>query len=270
MKKTLTTFAIALLAAFTLAMTPFSFQFVNPDGTASTNQWVMTLYPPSQGVVVFGTNIIVGSGSITLTPNASGFGTNQCLPTQYRVFCASNGLGFLVNVLDTPTTAPLTTYANSVPVVFPNASPYGFLTNLLGFIPMQSNLVSVIGALGFQPATNNLGSITNLLGGTPALNTFGSITNALGYFPLTNSLSALTNAIGFQPATNTPAGIIAALQFTPVTNTYTALEGVAGFTFATNNPATNYFVTAVSGVTNGSGYLTNLVVTTNSINYTHQ
>jgi hypothetical protein len=119
--------------------------------------------------------------------------------------------------------------------------------------------------LGFLvniPVTSQTNTLASYAVGTPVV-----------YLPA-SQYAYLTNQLGFAPATNTSQGIVSALGYTPITNSYAALTNVAGFVFATNNPATNIiaYVSAVSGVTNGSGLVTNLSVTltTNTLNYIHK
>ena len=64
-----------------------------------------------------------------------------------------------------------------------------------------------------------------------AVNNFAGITNALAYFPATNTYSVIVAALGYPP--------LAAA-------------------FATN---TTIFISGVTGITNGSGYVTNLSLT---------
>jgi len=102
-------------------------------------------------------------------------------------------------------------------------------------------------ALGFAtfatiPETTNFTSLALCLTNAPVINAVGGyaiITNWLGYAPAVGNYAGITNALGFAPATNNPS-----------TNTIA-------------------FVSAVSGITNASGYVTNLTVTltTNSIYY---
>jgi hypothetical protein len=113
--------------------------------------------------------------------------------------------------------------------------------------------------------------------------TFTNTPNASGFY--SNSISPNTYKL------QVPAINLAAFVTIPDTTNYIALAtymtnspivsgGIGGYAFvtnylgyvpATNNPGTNtiVFVSAVSGITNASGYVTNLSVTltTNTINY---
>jgi len=100
------------------------------------------------------------------------------------------------------------------------------------------------------PETTNYNALSMYLTNAPVINAVGGyaiITNLLGYAPF--------NPASYTPATNSFEGIVSALTYTPATNT----------------PATNtiVYVSAVSGITNASGNVTNLSVTltTNSIYY---
>jgi hypothetical protein len=124
----------------------------------------------------------------------------------------------------------------------PNAS--GFFSNNL----IANTYKFSIPALSFStyaviPDTTNYTHLGLYLTNSPV------ITGSVGGFGL------VTNYLGYTPPPNTYAGITAALTYVP----------------ATNNPGTNVviYVSAVSGITNASGYITNLTVTltTNTINY---
>ena len=242
MKKLLPIF---LLAQSAFAGTPFYFSGQNADGSPQTNPVTVRAFPPNiNGFTVYGTNIIWGAGYFTNTPNASGFFSNSLLPNMYQFSVPALGQNFYANIPDTTNYYSLATYltnANVVGTIFPGyvANSYSGVTN----------------ALTFAPATNSAGGIIFALGFTPPTNNYAGITNALKYLPATNG-AALAYSL---------------LPFTPPTNTFVGLTNVLGFGPATNNPAVNtiVYVSAVSGITNASGYVTNLTVTlaTNTINY---
>jgi hypothetical protein len=185
---------LLLLAVLTLrgAVTN-SYTLHNPNGTAYTNIFVMTSYPPqANSVVVVGTNIIIGGGySMTNQPNGSGQGTVVSEPGQYKVFEPANSTQFYVNIGATNPIPDLSALTVNTPVIFTPNSFFALFTNAFGGVPVAA--------------------------------TYGGVTNALGYAPATNIVS--TNTI--------------------------------------------VFVSAVSGATNGSGYVTNITttLTTNTLNY---
>lgn len=123
----------------------------------------------------------------------------------------------------------------------PNASGY-FSNNIFG-----GTYRLTIPALSFStfaviPETTNFTALATCLTNAPVINAVGGyaiITNMLGYAPAIGTYAGITNSLGFGPATNTPT-----------TNTIV-------------------YVSAVSGITNASGNVTNLLVTltTNTIYY---
>lgn len=125
-------------------------------------------------------------------------------------------------------------------------------TNTLGTNSAMPNTYKVfcpatgLGLLVTIPQTTNLLPLATYATGVPVT------------YPSSSFYFYVTNSLGFQPAAATFAGITGALGFNP----------------ATNNPAavTNIYLTSVSGTTNDSGVLTNLVTTTatNILTYQHQ
>ena len=232
----------------------------NPDGTAYTNPFVMTVYPPqNNSVVVVGTNIVVGGGyPMTNTPNSSGKGSVVCEPNQYKVYLPSANIQFYVNIQATNPIADFSALTTNVPVVFIPNSFFAWFTNNLGFYPLASNYAALYALQGYQPATNSFGCITNLLGGVPTLNTSNSVVAALGITPVASTYYGVTNALHFAPATNTEAGLIAALGFQPMPNTYGSVTNVLGGAVLNSNQ------TAIAnGFTNAFGF-TPLAATTNA------
>jgi hypothetical protein len=266
-----------MFALVSLATTPFSYQFYNSDGTAQTNPITMIAWPPSTNAwTVYGTNIIWGSYEITLTPNASGFGTNHAYPNTYLCFVSNLNSGFYAALPDTTNMVSLGTYLTTAPQVAGPVGFYGMITNLLGFAPSTNSLAGIVAALGYTPPTNTYAGLTNAAGVVFATNSNAGIVAALGYTPATNTYAAatnllsfiptydgITNKLGFGPATNTSAGLIAGLGYTPLTNSYAAMTNTAGFVFATNqSPKTNLnvAVTIPGGQTN-TLYISNGIVT---------
>ena len=199
-----------LLSAICSLATPFIQVFQNPDGTAQTNSFTLTAYPPANVWTVVGTNLVYGNYAVTFTPNSSGYISNAIAPNTYQLLFSNLNSGFYVN------------------------------------IPNTTNVVSLSACVTGVPSSGNV------------LNGYGLVTNWLS----------------FAPATNSSAGILAALGFTPPTNNYTSLTNALTFAPATNNPATNIivYVSGLTVTTNGSGAITNIVLTygTNTLNYQHQ
>jgi hypothetical protein len=168
-----------------------------------------------------------------------------------------------------------------------NGQPNTNYTTMQGWPPSSGGVTVVSNVIVWAGASQ---MITNQFQGTNTLGTNSAMPNnyqvlcpatGLGFFvtipqttnllplasyatglPVTYPSSSLyfyvTNALGFQPAAATFAGITNALGYFP----------------ATNNPATNtiIYLTGVTGTTNGSGVVTNIVTTTstNTINYQKQ
>jgi len=238
-------FAFFLLPfSLALATTPFSYQFYNADGSAQTNVITMTAWPPATNTwTVYGTNIVYGGVTLTLTPNASGFGTNHAYPNTYRLFITNLNSGFFISLPDTTNQVALGSCLTAAPQVAGPVGFYGMVTNWLGFAPSTNNNAGIVAALGYTPATNTYAALTNILGYGPATNTSAGLIAGLGYTPATNTYMALTNILGYGPATNTSAGLIAGLGFQPATNTLAAITnlltsealiGELGFQPATN------------------------------------
>lgn len=192
-----------------LGVTPFSYQFYNSDGSANTNTATMEAWPRStNGWTVYGTNLVWGSQTITLT-NAGGYGTNLgAFPNVYRVWFSNLNSGFYVRLPDTNLQVSLGACVVAVPQVAGPVTLFSQITNALGFYPLASNTTSLLAALGYTPATNGLAAITNtvtaasmvgMLGYQPASNSAAGIKFALGYTPATNSLVGITNALGYLP-----------------------------------------------------------------------
>ena len=241
---------LVILIPAALATTPFSYQFYNSDGTAQTNVMTMEAWPRSTNAwTVYGTNIIWGSQIITLTPNASGYGTNHAYPNSYRIYVTNLNSLFYVVIPDTTNQISLGSCLVSAPQVAGPIGFFGMVTNWLGYWPSTNTYAGIAGALGFNPATNTTAGLISTLGYTPATNTAAGLISTLGYTPATNTFAAatnllafsptysgITNKLGFGPATNTSAGLIAALGYTPATNTYAAFTNILGFVPATNAP----------------------------------
>ena len=219
-----------ILQPSAFATTPFSYQFYNADGSAQTNVITMTAWPPATNTwTVYGTNIVYGGVTLTLTPNASGFGTNHAYPNTYRLFITNLNSGFFISLPDTTNQVALGTCLTAAPQVAGPVGFYGMVTNWLGFAPSTNNNAGIVAALGFAPATNSLANLTNLL-------TSEALIAELGFQPATNSAASISNllnsamlvtGLGFQPATNTLASItnlltsaalVAELGFQPATN----------------------------------------------------
>ena len=182
--KKLTLISILFTSLQCWALTTFTYNLLNIDGSAYTNQAQMSAYPPvTQSVIVVGTNIVFANAIIPLNPNVNGKGTNSCMAGQYKVYMPSNNIFFIVSVPDTASLLPLATYVVGAPVVYQSSSLYGFITNALGFQPLASNTAAILGGLAFQPATNSLSCITNLLTFQPVPQTYSTVTNALAYIP---------------------------------------------------------------------------------------
>jgi hypothetical protein len=122
-------------------------------------------------------------------------------------------------------------------------------TNILGTNSAMPNTYKVfcpatgLGFFATIPQTTNLLPLATYATGLPVT------------YPSSSFYFYVTNALGFQPAPATFAGVTNALGYFP----------------ATNNPAMNsiVYLTGVTGTTNGSGVVTNIVTTsaTNTINY---
>jgi len=178
------------------AATPFSYQFYNADGSPQTNALTMTAWPPSTNAwTIYGTNIIWGSQTITLTPNTNGYGTNFAYPNSYRVLVSNLNSGFFILLPDTSNQIALGTCLVSAPQVAGPLGFYGLITNWLGFTPATNGLAALTNTLtdtaltgihGYRPATNTLAAITNML-------TDAVLVGIHGYRPATNGLAALTN-----------------------------------------------------------------------------
>lgn len=229
-----------------LCATPFSYQFYNSDGTAQTNPITMTAWPPATNTwTVYGTNIVYGAQNITLTPNASGYGTNYAYPNTYRLFVSNLNSGFFIALPDTTNQISLGSCLIAAPQTAGPLGLYGMITNWLGYAPATNSNLGIRGALGYVPLTNTLAGITNVLGYIPLTNTYAAITNTAGFVPATNGLAALTNTLtdaalagihGYRPATNTVAGFTNVLGFTLQAMTYANLTNALGFKPPTNPP----------------------------------
>lgn len=264
-------FAILFLMLVVCAQaTPVYLRSVQPDGTTpQTNAVIVTPWPPNSPFYVYGTNIVAGLGPITNVPDATGFWSNSLAPIIFTVrYANAPTLGYFVKIWDTTNYASIATYVTNVPVA--NASygtMFGLVTNWLGYYPATNTPNGILFAEGFQPATNTYLCITNLLGGAPALATYANIVSALGYTPATNTFSGITNSLSYLPATNggtlTFLQATNALKYVPATNTSAGIIAALTFQPATNNPVyvTNIWVQNVTGITNASGYVTNLAVT---------
>lgn len=183
-----------------LALTPFSGKFYNADGTPMTNQILLQAYPPvANGVTIYGTNIVFGNKIITNNPDATGFFTNAAFPNQYSVtFVGLNTTAYAI-IPDTAATQPLAMYITNAPVVGGSGgiSGYQYITNLLGYTPLQSNSAAITGALGYTPPTNTYSGLANALGFAPATNIVFSLTGTFTYTNGSGSRSTfyITNGI---------------------------------------------------------------------------
>ena len=256
---------LMVLPVRAVSPTSFTFQFYDANGQPDTNCTTMQGWPPASGGVTVVSNVIVFAGPSQIITNlfqgTNTLGTNSAMPNNYQVLCPATGLGFFVTIPQTTNVLPLAMYATGVPVTYPSSTFYFYITNTLGFSPAPATYSGITAALGFTAATNGAPLLYSQLPYTPG------ITNGNG-----SSLTNIPNlALQFTAATNGAALSYSQLPYTPPTNTYAGLIAAFGFIPATNNPATNtaIYVTGVSGITNGSGVLTNLVVTTvtNTINF---
>lgn len=243
-------FLLLLLICRAPAPTPFSYQFYNADGTAQTNPVTMTAWPPTtNGWTAYGTNIIYGAGTITLTPNTNGYGTNAgAFPNVYRLTFSNLNSSFYIRLPDTNAQVSLGSCLISVPQVAGPVTFYSQITNALGFAPLASNTTAIFGGIGYTPATNGLANLTNTLTDAalvgihayrPATNGLAALTNTLtdaalvgihGYRPATNSVSGFTNVLGFTLQAWTYGNVTNALGFKPPTNPPLALTAVLPFT----------------------------------------
>ena len=222
---------------------PWVYYGVDQTGLPLTNALTISAWPATNQIVGLGTNI-VGNVAHTYTPDTNGYVSNNIAPGNYRLQIAGYTGGVPFGIVSNSSPQNLSQVANLPVVTFLNFTLAQFRdagtmawegTNTFA----RKTYLDVSNAVAFVLATN---------GGPLAY-------SQLPFTPPTNSYSALTNVLGFVPATNLAS--IAA--------------GQLPFAAATNNPATNtiVFVSAVAGITNGSGYITNLTVTlsTNTINY---
>jgi uncharacterized membrane protein YidH (DUF202 family) len=152
-------------------------------------------------------------------------------------------------------------YGNYAITFTPNSS--GYISNAIAPNTYQllfSNLNS-----GFYLTIPNTTNVVSLSACVTSVPTTGNILTGYGL---------VTNWLSFAPATNSSSGIIAALGYMPPTNNYSSLTNALTFAPATNNPATNIivYVSGLTVTTNGSGAITNIVLTygTNTLNYQHQ
>ncbi len=223
---------IFLLIRPALALTPFSYQFYNSDGTAQTNAITMEAWPRStNGWTVYGTNIIWGSQSITLAPGTNGYGTNAgAFPNTYRLWLSNLNSGFYISLPDNSTQqVSLGSCVVSAPQTAGPIGLFGMVTNWLGYMPATNNAAGIKWALGYTPATNSYVGLTNAAGFVFATNGIAAITNTLGYNPQNATFAALTNTLGFKPATNGIAAITNTLGYNPQNATFAALTNTMGY-----------------------------------------
>ena len=206
MKKIFALPVLILLAAICPVFgTTFTQRFLNPDGTAQTNAFTFTAYPPASPWFIVGTNTYFGGQTATFTPDATGYVSNSVAAGSYTVLFSNLNSGFYVTIPNTTNIVSLSACATGVPTISGTAfDGYGLVTNWLGF--------------------------------PPATNSYTCIIFNLGYTPATNSAPGVISALGYMPATNSPPGIISALGYTPATNAPVFLTG--------SNP-TNQFVVNV-------------------------
>ena len=209
MKKLLSIILLLLCARgeAQLQLTPVIYQGYTSGGLPQTNTMNFQSWPPGQPFYVVGTNIVSGFTNLYITPNSSGYFSNNFPPIMYGVTISnSTTQGFFINV-------PYTTNATSMSLCVTNTinvtqifgSYYNLITNWLGFNPISSNLLSVVNAMGYTPCGSNYNSVSNALGYGPATNTQSGLISTLLYTPAGSNYASIVGALGFSP-TNLPSG----------------------------------------------------------------
>jgi hypothetical protein len=160
--------------------TGFTALFVNPDGTAMTNQVLFYPWPlPTFQFFVVGTNIVNGNYVVTnqpnITPNqiipgAAGYFTNAILPGQYVVKIPALGntawaYAQIPAVAPGAVQIPLSSCISNAPAFYVDASNYSYFTNLFGAVPATNSFAGIVNPLGYIPQPSS-GPLTNLASGT--------------------------------------------------------------------------------------------------------
>jgi hypothetical protein len=238
-------------------LTPVIYQGFNWDGSPQTNMVDFSVWPFNNPFYVIGTNIVGGTGTFGITPNSSGYFSNNLLPITYSVQISNqNSVAVLAAIPYTTNVTPFSACVTNSPVTLVSGGFFSLLTNWLGFTPCASNYNAISNALTFGPATNTLAGISGALGYVPCGSNYASIVNALGFSPTnlpsgqqitnvnfyagmfaTNSTFNLyglsfTNTIGATGQTNVNSG----------TNTY-RLDNSGNATFAGTVSGSNGFAT---------------------------
>jgi hypothetical protein len=223
---------LSLLGVSCFALTPFTFQFFNSDGTTNFSTSSLSPYPTVNNLMVWNGSNIVISKPILLIPSPNGSGTNAAEPGGYRLTVTNTSgttIQAFVTIPDTATQLPLGAYITGAPAVYTASSFFAFITNGLG------GPLGLIQALQYQPMTNNLANLTNVLG-------LNGLTNLLGQNALTNllGLNGATNLIGLNGATNLTgqakvAGFTGTITNNSLGGTY-RVNITNGFIISTNTP----------------------------------
>jgi hypothetical protein len=199
---------LAVLGVFKAsALTTFTYQLYNSDGTPFTNTATMIPWPVTgNSVVVYGSSIVFAK-TLTLAPNGSGAGSVAVEPNTYRVtYTPATGgtISFYINIPDTTNTLPLAAYVSNSPAVYTTSSLYAFLTNGLGYAPVPATAAAITNLLGtvVLPAPEIWTTNTPLFGGVTSVN---GLTNRLA----TNSSQLLTLTLG-----NAVGGITGSFGYT--------------------------------------------------------
>ena len=170
-----------------------------------------------------------------------------------------------------PTANGFTVYGTNIVygsgVITNNPSATGFFSNSVA--PNQYKFtITALGVSFFAviPDTTNYQPLSMYLTNAPVV----SVPFA-GF--VVSSYSSVSNALKFVAATNGGAVSYSQLPYTPATNSFSGIVSALTYTPATNNPATNtvVYVSNVAGITNDSGYITNLTITlATNVLYYHQ
>lgn len=264
MKKFCSILILALglgLEARALSTYPFVMYLADQFGRPVTNTSVtISAWPPTNSITAVGTNFVLSTSSITFTSSVTGLISNNLAPGNYRAVVNGFAQGITFGIVSNNAVQNLAQVAGVPAPLFMNFTLAQF---------------SDAGTMAYESTNtwtrNNYAGVTNALHFVPATNAGTLAYSQLPYTPATNSYPGLTNALGFVPATNAGTLAYSQLPYTPPTNSFAGLTNVLHYVPATNNPATNtiIYLSNVAGITNASGYVTNLTLTftTNTFYY---